>query len=75
MAFADSYPLPCQFPRGRVWAAVKYGEVQHMAYMEAPEGVEFHQYRQRTRGMLAEHGRVLTGEVRNGRFFPRLETK
>ncbi len=69
------YALPHPFPDGRVWAAIKDGQVVNMAYMDrGPAGLPFHVYRQRTRATLAKDGVVWTGRVRAGKFIPDFET-
>ena len=76
MAFAVRYPLPHPFPNGRVWAAVKYGKLVnmvYMVYMAVPDGIHFNDHRQKSRAALADLGKVLTGEVRDGFFVPRVE--
>lgn len=68
------YPLPYEFPDGRVWAAIRRGEVVNMAYMTPPNGMHFGTFRQRERGRLALDGVVWSGEVKGGKFWPSFES-
>lgn len=67
---AQSYALPCPFPPGKVWAAIRGGVVMNMVYMTLPEGLSFTLHRNRSRAALAKDGVVWTGEVVKGRFVP-----
>lgn len=73
-ALPDSYPLPCPFPDGPAWAAIRGGVVINMVYMKLPDGVSFHVHRKQSRGRLARDGEVWAGEVRAGRFWPKFES-
>lgn len=75
MITKSSYALPPEypFPDGLVWAAIRDGVVINMAYMAAPDNIPYSVYRQRTRGELATFGRVLSGEIKGGRFVPRAD--
>lgn len=72
---AQSYALPCPFPDGAVWAAIKHGVVMNMVYMSSYDGsVSFGVFRQRSRGDLAKQGEVWSGAVRARRFVPDFES-
>lgn len=72
------YDLPYPFPDGRVWAAIRSGEVVNMAYMTPPEGEHYGAFRKRERGRLARDGVVWSGSVENSggkcRFVPSFDS-
>jgi len=71
---AQSFPLPLPFPSGKVWAAIRHGEVADMVYMDrCPPDVPFHSYRHLSRARLAKVGTVKAGEVVPGAFIARAD--
>ena len=66
----QSYPLPCPFPAGPVWASIRDGVVTNMVYMKLPKGVSYTVHRQRSREALAKDGIVWSGKVVAGKFVP-----